>query len=86
MTPQYATRWREIGIQLNLTSETISIIQEDNPGSAKKCCNVMLMKWLEVTTDASWQKLFTAIDNCTSTEQCNNQDIPLDDLACTCEW
>ena len=70
VTPQYATSWREIGIQLDLTNEALSIIQEDYP-LAKRRCNEMLMKWLEVDTNASWQKLLDAIDECT--EQYNVQ-------------
>ena len=66
VTPQYATRWREVGIQLGLSNETLSVIQEDNPLNVRRCCNAMLMKWLSVDTNASWQKLFTAIDNCTT--------------------
>ena len=47
-------------------NETLSIIQEDNPHSVTKRCNAMLSKWLEMDdTSASWQKLFTVIDNCT---------------------
>ena len=65
VTSHYATSWREIGIQLDLTNETLSIIQEDYPRNVKRCCSVMLMEWLEVDTNASWQKLFDAIDKCT---------------------
>ena len=69
--PQCATIWREIGTQLNLSDGELSIIQADNQLSVKKCCNVMLSRWLEVDTNASWEKLFTAIDICSG--QCNYQ-------------
>ena len=65
VTPKYATNWKEIGIQLNLSNGDLSIIEVDNPHSVKKQCNAMLFKWLEVDSSASWQKLFTAIDICT---------------------
>ena len=71
ITPRYATSWREIGIQLDLTNETLSIIHDDNPLNARRRCNAMLSKWLEVDTNASWQKLFNAIDKCS--EQCDDQ-------------
>ena len=46
-------------------NETLSIMQEDNPHSVTKRCNAMLSKWLAAdNTSASWQKLFTIIDNC----------------------
>ena len=71
ITPNYATNWREIGIQLNLTNGDLSIIEEDNPHNVMKRCNAMLFKWLEMDNSASWQKLFTAIDICTG--QCTDQ-------------
>ena len=75
ITPQYAPCWRELGIQLGVTNETLSIIQEDSPHSVTKRCNAMLTKWLEVDdTSASWRKLFTAIDNSTYQRLNDNQD------------
>ena len=65
VTSKYATNWREIGIQLNLSDGDLSIIEEDNPRSVKKRCNAMLSKWLAVDSSASWKKLFAAIDACT---------------------
>ena len=65
VTPTYATNWREIGIQLNLSNGDLSVIEEDNPRSVKKRCNAMLSKWLEVDASASWETLLRAIDTCT---------------------
>ena len=65
VTRSYATNWREIGIQLNLSNEDLSVIEDDNPRSVKKRCNAMLSKWLEVDTSASWETLLRAIDTCT---------------------
>ena len=64
ITPNYATNWREIGIQLNLSDGDLSVIKEDNPLKVERRCNAMLSKWLAVDSSASWQKLFTAIDVC----------------------
>ena len=94
ITPQYAPCWREIGIQLDLTNETLSIIREDNPHSITKRCNAMLSKWLEVDdTSASWQKLFTVIDNCTyqTLNDNSNQDDDTGNFissfqSCTCVY
>ena len=75
VTPKYATRWRELGIQLDLTDDALSIIKEDNSHDVTRRCNVMLSEWLKVDTEASWQKLFTAIDTCTrSGEDCDQGD------------
>jgi len=65
ITRRYAAKWREIGTQLDLRDATLSIIQANHPCDVERCCNEMLSKWLEVDNTASWQKLFTAIDNCT---------------------
>ena len=54
-----------MGVQLDLSEETLLIIQANNPLNVEGCCNAMLSKWLQVDTDASWRKLFIAIDNCT---------------------
>ena len=60
---------------MDLTNETLSIIQEDNPHSVTKRCNAMLAKWLKVDdTSASWQKLFTVIDNCAYHRLNDNSD------------
>ena len=65
VTRTYATNWREIGVQLNLTNGDLSIIEENNPRSVEKRCNAMFSKWLEVDTSASWETLLRAIDSCT---------------------
>ena len=62
-TPQYAVQWRVIGTQLGLSSTTLDIIEHDNHYKAIECCNVMLNKWLQVDTTASWEQLFTVIES-----------------------
>ena len=62
--PQYASVWREIGRQLGLSDGPLATIEKNFAADAEKCCSEMLSKWLETNTDASWQKLFTVIDNC----------------------
>ena len=63
ITPQYAVDWKVIGTLLGLPSATIDIIEHDNHYKARQCCNVMLNKWLQVDTTASWRKLFTVIES-----------------------
>ena len=60
-TPQYATQWKVIGIQLGLSSGVLDIIEHDNHYKAIPCCNAMLNKWLKMNTTASWRKVFTVI-------------------------
>jgi len=63
VTPEYATSWREIGIHLGLSDAKMRIIKADHPKDVKGCCNEMLAKWLAVDLNASWKKLFVAIDS-----------------------
>lgn len=71
ITPQYAAIWKKIGMELDLPDGMLSIIEANYPSDVERCCNKMLSRWLERDTSASWQKLLTAIDTCTS--QVDNQ-------------
>ena len=62
VTPIYATEWREIGIELGLPNAKLKEIYVDSK-NVKQCCNDMLAEWLCVDTEASWKKLFSAIDS-----------------------
>jgi len=56
-TPHYAAHWRKIGVQLQLSSGTLDIIERDNHHKAVPCCDAMLSKWLELDHTATWSKL-----------------------------
>ena len=62
VTPRYASHWKEIGIFLDLKPEEIEIIKMDNPEDTKRRCNDMFIKWLQINSNASWEKLFNALD------------------------
>ena len=63
VTPQYASDWREIGIELGLNDAKLRSIRKDNPHSVKDCCNTMFSEWLRIDTTASWKKLSAAIES-----------------------
>ena len=42
----------------------LKIIKADHPGDTSSCCKDLWKKWLELYPDATWDKLFTAIDDC----------------------
>ena len=63
ITPNYATKWKEIGTLLDLPNERINIIEADNPGKTASCCNQMLQVWLQADIVATWEKLFNAIES-----------------------
>ena len=76
-TPEYAPSWIEIGILLGLPDSKIRIIKANNPSDVKRCCNEMLAEWLRMDLDASWVKLFVAVDSpAVSNDQAvNNQGM-----------
>ena len=63
ITPRYAACWKTVGIQLGLPNGELKAIKAGDPTNVPICCNRMLEKWLEVDKDASWAKLFTAIES-----------------------
>ena len=61
--PEYCARWREIGIALGMSYATLDEIEADNPKSVRKCCSVMLAKWLNLNKELSWKQLFCTIES-----------------------
>lgn len=60
--PEYAHRWKDLGELLDLDQSELDIVLKDTPSDSKTCCRNMLSKWLQKNSDASWDKLFLAID------------------------
>ena len=58
-----ASKWRDLGVQLlRPDQETIlDIIEKDYPHDAASCCKRVLEKWLDKTTDATWNELIRAL-------------------------
>lgn len=60
-----ATKWKDLGeILLHpdiVDTQCLEIIEKDNPGNVKACCNSMFKKWLDTDTNASWKKLIKAL-------------------------
>ena len=61
ITPQYALKWKVIGILLGLPIEKLNKIEDDEMFKAEPCCTAMLIQWLKDDATASWGKLFNAI-------------------------
>ena len=59
---KYASRWRNIGLELNITSEALDITEANNPKNVEECCREMLKVWLQEDTEASWEKLLHAVE------------------------
>lgn len=63
ITPRYATDWKVIGTLLGIPNEDLKAIEMGYPTNPRWCCNQMLVKWLEIDSTASWNKLFKAIQS-----------------------
>ena len=63
VTPCYAAHWEDIGIYLDIELGHLKAIKKNNPGDVSDCCKDLWKKWLETDPDATWEKLFVAIDS-----------------------
>ena len=59
---KYATEWRNIGLELNITSEALDIIEVDYPTEVQAHCRAMLKAWLQKYPEASWEQLLHAVE------------------------
>ena len=57
------TRWRDLGLELVDSNKTLRVIEANHPNDVDTCCRVMFEKWLDMTPDASWSQLVTALNN-----------------------
>ena len=58
-----AVKWRDLGVQLlyPVSGSVLDVIEKDHPRDALRCCQCMLQKWLQTSTDASWGQLLEAL-------------------------
>ena len=64
ITPNFTTKWKEIGIGLGIPQEMINIIEKDSHmhSRCERQCNAMFSQWLEVEpNNATWKKLLTIL-------------------------
>ena len=60
MVNSVAGKWKDLGVQL-LPPEMVDIIAADHPHDVVSCCKCVLKKWLDTTTDATWNQLIKAL-------------------------
>ena len=62
---KWASRWKQLGRQLSIDQNFISILQHDHGNDCVECCSRMLEAWLEqnIHDNATWEILIYAIDN-----------------------
>ena len=63
MVLEVADKWRDLGVQLLLPSHQriLKVLAKDHPHDAATCCKRVLEKWLDTTTDATWNQLIRAL-------------------------
>ena len=57
----YATKWRNIGLELNVSSGALDNIEVNYPIDVEACCKAMLKIWLQRDNKATWGKLLHAV-------------------------
>ena len=62
-TKKYAADWKDIGIELGLEIEGLSIIKKNNPSDCESCFQDMINNWLKLTVGATWKALEVALTN-----------------------
>jgi len=50
---KYALKWRNIGLELNVSGEALDIVEVDHPTDVKARCRAMLKIWLQRDNEAS---------------------------------
>lgn len=57
-----AADWKRIGHLLDMSPGALDTIERGNPTDIKWCCQRMFEGWLKSDPNASWSKVFAAID------------------------
>ena len=61
VTPDYAAKWKEIGLKLGVKKSNLDIIEHNYGRSAETCCNEMLGKWLDTSTNVAWKDVLESL-------------------------
>ena len=59
---KFATKWKQLGSQLNVGEHLIRNIECDHRNDCERCCRIMLSKWLDETAHPTWGTLINALD------------------------
>ena len=65
IVPQYAAKWRDLGVQLKIPVnrlDSIAVNHTNHPQYSEQCCKAVLQKWMEITPNPRWTVLQKAID------------------------
>jgi len=59
--PRAAYKWKDLGAQLMISMDRLTVIDQNYPRDAEACCTEMFTAWLRSDTKASWAKLVDAL-------------------------
>lgn len=62
IVPRYASKWKRLGIHLNIEPHLLQNIEKNNPNDCEASCTDMLIKWQEMNKSTSWGDLISALD------------------------
>ena len=60
---KYAANWKRIGYYIDMPPGTLNAIERNFPSNAKWCCQQLFEEWLQTDSNASWNKVLSAIDS-----------------------
>ena len=66
VVPKYAAKWEDLGAQLRIPEHHLKAIKTNkanHPSHVEQCCKAMLIKWMEITPQATWNELHMAINS-----------------------
>ena len=57
-----AAKWYQLGVQLGISSATLSTIESDYPRDAQRCTTEVIIRWLRNAPEFPWAKLAEAVE------------------------
>lgn len=63
VVPKVADKWEDLGVQLLRPDQEkmLDVIAADSSHDVVSCCKRVLKKWLETSTNATWNELIRAL-------------------------
>lgn len=62
IVPKWTSSWKKLGMQLKIEEHLLQNIEKDNASDCEECCLKMLIEWLDMDMNATWEILFNALD------------------------
>ena len=63
ITPKYSSYWKKVGTFLKIEKGRLDAIESNHQGDVDRCCNEMFDLWLSVDHNATWSRIYDAIES-----------------------